>query len=67
MGRLRGLIGNTLAYKSLPSEFESQRGHIERVLQICLRFIAFGGRSDHLAYHVHKGDRKKSNVTILIF
>ena len=67
-GRLSGLTGITflaifpigayLDYRSPSPEFESRGGHISRVFHLWLRFITFGGRSAHLAYHMHKSGRK---------
>jgi len=42
-GRLRGLVDSALDHRSLPSEFESRRGHIWRVFHLWLRFITFEG------------------------
>ena len=50
--------GSVFHHRSLPLVFESRRGHIWRLFHIWLRFITFGGRSAHLAYHVHKSGRK---------
>ena len=50
-----------LDYRSLPPVFQFRRGHIWRLFHLWLRFITFGGRSAHLAYHVHKSGRKKIN------
>jgi len=38
-GRLCGLVGSALDYRSLPPEFESRRRHIWRVFHLRLRFI----------------------------
>ena len=57
-GRLCGLTGSVLDHRSLPPVFESRRGDIWRVFHLWLRFITLGGRSAHLAYHVHKNGRK---------
>ena len=59
-GRLRGLVGSVLDHRSLPSEFESRRGRIWRLFHLRSRFIAFGGRSAHLSYHVPNSCRKTS-------
>jgi len=56
----RDLVGSALDHRSLPSEFESLRRDIWRVFHLWLRFITFGGRSAHLAYHVRKSGRKTS-------
>jgi len=50
--------GSVLDDRSLPPRFESRRGHIWKLFHLWLRFITFGGRSVHLAYHVHKSGRK---------
>ena len=63
MGRLRGPVGSALDHRSLPPEFESRRGQIWRVFHLSLRFITFGGRSAHLAYHVHKSGRKHQSAS----
>ena len=63
-GCLCGLVGSVLDHRSLPPEFESQRGHIWRLFHLRLRFITFGGRSVHLAYLVHKSGRKTSIIII---
>jgi len=63
-GRLRGLTGSALDYRSLPPEFESRRGHIWRLFHLWLRFITFGGGSAHLAYHVHKSGRKTAIIIL---
>jgi len=62
---LRVLVGSALDHRSLPPEFESRGRHIWRVFHLWLRFITFGGRSAHLAYHVHKSSRKTSIIIIL--
>ena len=61
-GRLRGLTGSALDHGLLPPEFESRRGHIWRVFHLSLRFITFGWRSFHLAYHVLKSGLKTSII-----
>ena len=58
--RLRGLTVSALDHRSLPLEFESRHGHNWRVFHLWLRFITFGGRAAHLAYHVHKSGHKTS-------
>ena len=58
--------GSVSDHRSLPPVFESRRGHIWRLLHLWLRFITFGGRSAHLAYHVRKSGRKKSIIIIII-
>jgi len=69
--RLHGLADYALDHRSLPHAFEPCLGHIWRVFHLWLRFITCGGRSDHLAYHVHKSGRKKSIIIhvpeILVF
>ena len=68
-GRLCGLVGITYDYRSLPPEFEFWHGHIWRVFHLWFHLITFGGRSAHLAYHVHKSGHKTSiiiTITILI-
>ena len=62
--RLRGLIGSALDHRSLPPEFESRRGHIWMVFHLWLRFVTFGGRSAHLAYHLRKDGRETPNITM---
>jgi len=59
--------GNVLDHRLLPPVFEYRRGHIWRVFHLWLRFIIFGGGSAHLAYHVHKSDRKTPIIIIVIF
>ena len=61
---LRGLTGSSLDHRSLPPEFESRSGHIWRLFHLWLCFITFGGRSAHLAYHMHKSGRKTSIINI---
>jgi len=56
--------GSVLDYLSLPPVFESRRGHIWKAFHLWLRLITFGGRSDHLAYLVHKNGRKTSIIII---
>ena len=51
-----------MEHRSLPPEFESRRGHIWKLFHLRLRFITFGGRSAHLAYHMHKSGRKTSTI-----
>ena len=58
--------GSVLDYRSLPTVFESRRGHIWRLFHLWLRFITFGGRSVHLAHHVHKRGRKTPIIIIII-
>ena len=65
-GRLRGLVGSALDHRSLPSEFESRRGHSWRVFHLWLRFITLGRRSAHLGCHVHKSGRKTPIIIIMI-
>ena len=57
---------SVLDHRSLPPGFESQRGHIWRLFHLWLRFITVGGRSAHLAYHVHKRRRKIPIIIIII-
>ena len=49
--RLRGLTDSALDHRSLPPEFENLCAGISE--GCFLRFITFGGRSAHLAYHIH--------------
>ena len=56
--------GSVLDHRSLPPVFRSWRVHIWRVFHLWLRFITFGGRLTHLAYHVHKSGRKTSIIII---
>ena len=56
--------GSVLDHRSLPPVFESWRGHIWRLFHLWLRFITFGGRSAHLAYHVHKNGCKTPIIII---
>ena len=58
--------GSVLDYRSLPPMFESPRGHIWRWFHLQLFFITFGGRSGHLAYHVHKSGCKNSIIQNLL-
>ena len=58
--------GSMLDHRSLPYVFESRPGHIWRVFHLWLRFITFGGRSAHLAYHVHTCGHKTSIIIILV-
>ena len=58
------LSGSVLDHRSLPPEFESWCGHIRRLFHVWLCFNTFGGRSAHLAYHVHKSGHK---TPIIIF
>ena len=55
--------GSVLHHISLPPGFESRSGHIWRLFQLWLRLINFGGRSAHLAYHVHKMGRKTQIIS----
>ena len=57
--------GSVLDYRSLPPMFESQCGHIWRMFHLWLCFITFGGRSAHLAYHVHKNSCKTPIIIII--
>ena len=54
--------GSVLDHRSLPPVFESQHGNIWRLFRLRLRLITFGGRSAHLACHVHKSGRKTSII-----
>jgi len=54
------LIGSVSEHRSLTPEFQS--GHIWRAFHLWLRFVTFGGRSVHLAYHVHKSGHKTSII-----
>ena len=56
--------GSVLDHRSLPPVFESRHGHIWRAFHVWLHFITFGGRSAHLAYHVHKSGCKTSIIII---
>ena len=58
--------GSALDHRSLPPVFESRCGHIGRLFHLRLRFITFGGRSAHLAYHAHKSGGK-APIIIIIF
>ena len=58
-----GLTGIKLDHRSLLPEFEPRHWHIWRVFHLLLCFITFGGRSAHLAYHVHKSSYNTS-ITI---
>ena len=62
-GRLRGLTGRAFDRRSQPHEFEPRPEHIWRVFHLWLRFIIFGGRSTHLAYHVHKSLHHHQSLT----
>jgi len=62
----RSLTGRALDHISLPPGFESQRWHIWRVFHLWLRFVTFGSRSAHLAYHVYKSGRKTSIIIIKV-
>ena len=53
---------SVLDHKSLPPMFESRRGHIWRLFHLWLRFVTFGGRSAHLAYHLYKSRHKTSII-----
>jgi len=55
--------GSVLDRRSLPPVFETRRGHSWSVFHLWLRFITFGGRSAHLAYHVYKCSRKTPIIT----
>ena len=57
--------GSVLDHRSLPRVFEPRRGHIWRLFRLSLRLITFGGRSAHLAYHVHKSGHKTSIIIIV--
>jgi len=57
--------GSALDHRSLPSEFESRRGHIWRLFHLSLPFVTFGGRSAHLAYLVHKSGCKTPVIIIV--
>ena len=57
---------SVLDHRSLPPVFESGCGHIWRLFRLSLRLITFGGRSAHLAYHVHKSGRKTSIIIIIV-
>ena len=50
------LTGSALDHRLLPSQFEPRRGH---------SFIAFGGPSAHLAYHVHRSGHETSIIIII--
>ena len=58
--------GSVLDHRSLPSVFESRRGHIWRLFRLSLHLITFGSRSAHLAYLVHKSGHKTSIIIIII-
>ena len=64
-GHLCGLTGSVLDHRSPTPEFEHRHGHIWWVFHLWLRFIIFGGRSAHLANHVHKSGRKTSIIIII--
>jgi len=62
-GCLCGLTGGMVNYaRPLPPKLKSRHGHIWRVFHLWLRFITFGGRLAHLAYHVHKRCSKTSFI-----
>ena len=56
--------GSVFGHGSLSPVFESRRGHIWRLFHVWLRLITLGGRSAHLAYHVHKSGRKTPIIII---
>ena len=59
---------SVLDHISLAPVFESRRGHIWRSFHLWLRYITFGGRSAHLAYHVHKsGCRTPIIIKFIVF
>jgi len=65
-GRLRGLADSALDQRSLPPEFESRHWHIWMLFLLWLRLITSGGRSAHLAYHVHKSGCESSIINYLL-
>ena len=66
VGRLPDVVDSALDHISLPTDFDSQRGHIWRMFHLWLNFITFGGRSANLAYNVHKSGRKTLIIIIII-
>ena len=54
IGRLHGLTGSAGGHRSIAPGFKPRPGYIRRVFHLSLRLITFEGRSDHLAYLVHK-------------
>ena len=59
--------GSVLDHRSVPPVFECRRGLIWRVFHLWLRFITFGGRSAHFAYHVHKSGHNTPIMIIIIY
>jgi len=53
-----------LDHRSLPPVFKYRRGHIWGSFHPWLRFITYGSRSAHLAYHAHKSGHKTSIIII---
>ena len=53
---------SVLDHRSLPPVFESRRGQTWRLFLFLLHFIIFGGRSAHLAYHMHKSGGKTAII-----
>ena len=59
--------GSVFDHRSLPPVFESRRWHIWRLRHLWLRFITFGIRPAHLAYHVHKcGCKTPINLSLYL-
>ena len=52
--RLPGLTGSAVGYGSIIPGLKPGRGFIRMAFRLSLRLIAFGGRSAHLAYLVHR-------------
>ena len=61
-GRLRSPTGSAVGHISTTSAFKPRPGLLRRVFLLSLRLITFGGRSVHLAYIVHRSDRKQQHV-----
>ena len=57
-GRLRGLVRSAAGHRFIVLRFRPWSAHVKSVFHLSARLIASGGRSVHLAYHVHKCDRK---------
>ena len=62
LGHFRGLTDSVVGYRSIAPGFKPLPDFVRRVFHLSLRLITFGGLSAHLAYRVHKSDRKNINI-----
>jgi len=61
-GYLRGLTGSAVGDISLSPEFKPRPGYVRRVFHLSL---SLGGRSTHLAFHLHNSGHKTASLYLI--